>query len=85
VRVERRARGRWHRVQSFERDLAAGRRAIRFGARVKVGRRTRALATGRYRFSMQAADAAGNRSARLFREFRLVSGHRPVARKAARP
>jgi hypothetical protein len=34
---------------------------------------------------MQAADAAGNRSARLFREFRLVSGHRPVARKAARP
>ena len=74
VRVERRVRGRWRRVQSFERVLAAGRRSVRFGARVKSGRRTRALATGRYRFSMQAADGAGNRSPRLFRQFRLVSG-----------
>ena len=74
VRVERRVRGRWRRVQSFERGLAAGRRSVRFGARVKSGRRTRALARGRYRFSMQAADAAGNRSPRLFRQFRLVSG-----------
>jgi sugar lactone lactonase YvrE len=85
VRVERRARGRWHRVQSFERTLASGRRSIRFGGRVKSGRRTRALPIGRYRFSFQAADAAGNRSLRLFREFRLVSAARPVARKAARP
>ena len=80
VRVERNVRGRWRRVQSFERNLAAGRRAVRFGARVKSGRRTRALAAGRYRFSMQAADDAGNRSPRLFREFRLVTGKRPVAR-----
>ncbi len=76
VRVERRARGRWRRVQSFERTLAGGRRAVRFGARIKAGRRTRALARGRYRFSMQAADGAGNRSPRLFREFRLVAGKR---------
>ncbi len=76
VRVERRARGSWRRVQSFERGLAAGRRSIRFGARVKSGRRTRALARGRYRFSMQATDAAGNRSPRLFRQFRLVAGAR---------
>ena len=85
VRVERRTRGRWQRVQSFERNLAGGRRAIRFGARVKAGKRTRALAAGRYRFSIQAADAAGNRSPRLFRAFRLVAGSPPVARKAARP
>jgi sugar lactone lactonase YvrE len=85
VRVERRVKGRWQRVQSFERNLAAGRRAIRFGARVKAGKRTRALATGRYRFSMQAADGVGNRSPRVFREFRLVTGKRPLARKATRP
>ena len=76
VRVERRVRGGWRRVQSFERDLAAGRRSVRFGARIKSGRRTRALAAGRYRFSMQATDATGNRSPRLFREFRLVRGRR---------
>ncbi len=85
VRVERNVRGRWRRVQSFERNLAAGRRAVRFGARVKSGRRTRALAVGRYRFSMQTADDAGNRSPRLFREFRLVSGKRPVARGDRHP
>jgi len=83
VRVERRVRGRWRRVQSFERNLAAGRRSIRFGARVRSGRRTRALTSGRYRFSMQAADAAGNRSARLFRSFRLVAGNAPKARGGA--
>jgi sugar lactone lactonase YvrE len=85
VRVERRVRGRWRRVQSFERTLAAGRRSVRFGARVKSGRRTRALPAGRYRFSMQAADAAGNRSPRIFRSFRLVPGSKPVARGNRQP
>ncbi len=81
--MPRSGRGGWRRVQYFERKLAAGRRSIRFGARIKPGRRTRALPVGRYRFSMQAGDGAGNRSPRLFRQFRIVSGKKPVARGGA--
>ncbi len=84
VRVERKVKRRWRRVQYFERRLSAGRRAIRFGARVRSGRRTRALAVGRYRFSMRTADASGNRSPRVFRQFRLLPG-RALARGTRRP
>jgi sugar lactone lactonase YvrE len=74
VRVEQRRGRRWRRVQTIEKALAAGRRAIGFNARLRAGKKTRPFTRGRYRFSLQAADAAGNRSPRVFRAFRVVRG-----------
>ena len=74
ARVERRFRGRWRRLETIRRDLGKGRRSIAFKGRGVRGARNRALPRGRYRFSLQAHDAAGNRSARVLRAFRIVRG-----------
>ena len=63
-------------VRRFTRGGKAGRNSIRFSGRVRLrkkGRtRVRALKRGRYRFSLYARDAAGNRSEREQLEFRVV-------------
>ena len=72
VRVERKRGKRWYRVQSIEKSFKRGKRSIGFNARLRSGKRTRAFPRGSYRFSVQASDPAGNRSARVFRRFRVV-------------
>lgn len=72
VRVERRVGRRWHRVQTIEKGLATGGRSVTIRGRVTRGRRSVQFPRGRYRLSLQAEDGGGNRSARLFREFRIV-------------
>jgi hypothetical protein len=74
VRVERKRGRKWHRIQFIEKSLKRGRRSIGFNARLRSGKHTRAFARGSYRFSIQASDPAGNRSARVFRRFRVVRG-----------
>jgi sugar lactone lactonase YvrE len=74
VRVERKRGKKWHRIQSIEKSLKVGSRSIGFNARLRSGKRTRPFSAGSYRFSVQASDAAGNRSARAFRRFRVVRG-----------
>jgi hypothetical protein len=74
VRVERKRGRKWHRIQFIEKSLKPGSRSVGFNARLRSGKRTRPFPRGSYRFSVQASDAAGNRSARVFRRFRVVRG-----------
>ena len=62
------------RAGSFAATGQAGANTKRFSGRIRSGRRTRSLVPGRYRATLVATDAAGNRSAprRLF--FRIVGG-----------
>jgi PKD repeat protein len=59
---------RWLPVGTFTRTGAAGTNRVRFGGRL----RGRALAAGRYRLTVRAADSSGMRSATLAAAFRIV-------------
>jgi len=72
IRVERRAGRRWRRVQTIEKVLKKGRASVRIRGRVLAGGRSVQFPSGRYRLSMRASDPSGNRSPRIFRQFRLV-------------
>jgi sugar lactone lactonase YvrE len=74
IRVERREGGRYPRRQTIERTVAAGRRSIVFTGRVRRRGRSVALPRSVYRFSVRVSDPSGNRSARVFRSFRIVRG-----------
>ena len=63
--VQRPRKGRWRRLRTVARDLAAGVRRVRLGA----------LRAGRHRVSITATDAAGNRSAPVVVRF-VVSARR---------
>ena len=68
---------RWRGVRSFSRRARSGRNSVPFTGRVRAKRRrgrarTRALRPGRYRLILRARDAAGNRSERVTRRFRVV-------------
>ncbi|MEJ7715747.1 MAG: hypothetical protein WKF40_08650 [Thermoleophilaceae bacterium] len=54
--------------------MAAGRRSIAFTGRVRRRGRSVALPRSVYRFSVRVSDPSGNRSARVFRSFRIVRG-----------
>lgn len=63
VTISRRRHGRYRRVGSFTiKHAAAGRNRVRFRGRLRIRHRMRRLAAGRYRATLVAKDAAGNRS-----------------------
>jgi hypothetical protein len=74
VRVERREGRRWPRRETIERTVRRGRHSIAFTGRVRRHGRSVALPRARYRFSIRVSDPSGNRSARVFRYFRIVRG-----------
>jgi hypothetical protein len=69
--IRRRSGGR--RIGSFVRSAGAGPNSLRFSGRLRVRGRTLSLAPGRYRLTLVATDAAGNRSAARRVAFRVVS------------
>jgi PKD domain len=71
IRRGLRARGRWVAFGRFERQASAGRNAVRFSGRLRLGGRTRSLPPGRYRLTLVATDSAGNRSAAKRLPFRI--------------
>jgi sugar lactone lactonase YvrE len=68
-RIERRVGRAWRDAWSFTRRCDAGPGSARFNARE--------LRPGRYRVGVRAQDAARNRSRRVTRRFRVLSGRRP--------
>jgi hypothetical protein len=68
LRVQRLAGRRARTVGTLRRSGLAGANRVRFSGR--IGRRR--LAPGRYRLTVRATDAAGNRSAARSRTFRIV-------------
>jgi hypothetical protein len=69
--IRRRSGGRP--IGSFVRSAGAGPNSVRFSGRLRVRGRTLSLAPGRYRLTLVATDAAGNRSAARRVPFRVVS------------
>jgi hypothetical protein len=69
--IRRRSGGRP--IGSFVRSGGAGPNSVRFSGRLRVRGRTLSLAPGRYRLTLVATDAAGNRSAARRVSFRVVS------------
>ncbi len=69
--IRRRSGGR--RIGSFVRSAGAGPNSVRFSGRLRVRGRTLSLAPGRYRMTLVATDAAGNRSLARRVPFRVVS------------
>ena len=69
--IRRRSGGRP--IGSFVRSASAGPNSVRFSGRLRVRGRTLSLAPGRYRLTLVATDAAGNRSAPRRVPFRVVS------------
>jgi CSLREA domain-containing protein len=65
---------RWVAVRRFIRAGVAGRNSVMFSGRIRRGRRVRALKAGRYRATVRASDAAGNRSKAARVRFRVVRG-----------
>ena len=59
-------------VKRFTRSRASGRNSVAFSGRYRKNSKARKLTPGRYRFTMQARDAARNRSALVRRAFRVV-------------
>ena len=69
--IRRRSGGR--RIGSFVRAAGAGRNSVRFAGRLRVRGRTLSLAPGRYRLTLVAKDASGNRSPARRLPFRVVA------------
>jgi hypothetical protein len=69
--IRRRSGGRA--IGSFVRSAGAGPNSVRFSGRLRVRGRTQSLAPGRYRMTLVATDAAGNRSLARRVSFRVVS------------
>jgi hypothetical protein len=69
--IRRRSGGRL--IGSFVRSAGAGPNSVRFSGRLRVRGRTLSLARGRYRLTLVATDAAGNRSVARRVSFRVVS------------
>lgn len=69
--IRRRLGGR--RIGSFERAAGAGPNSVRFAGRLRVRGRTLSLAPGRYRLTLVAKDASGNRSPARRLPFRIVA------------
>jgi CSLREA domain-containing protein len=63
---------RWVAVRRFVRAGVGGRNSVAFSGRIVRGRRVRALEAGRYRATVRASDAAGNRSRAARVSFRVV-------------
>jgi hypothetical protein len=73
VRFTLRRRSGGRPIGSFVRSAGAGANSVRFSGRLRVRGRTLSLAPGRYRLTLVATDAAGNRSAARRVPFRVVS------------
>ena len=73
VRFTLRRRSGGRPIGSFARSAGAGANSVRFSGRLRVRGRTLSLAPGRYRLTLVATDAAGNRSAARGVPFRVVS------------
>lgn len=69
---DRSGRVRWVAVGTFNRQAGTGPNAVRFSGRLRVRGRTRSLRPGRYRLTLVATDAAGNRSAAKRLPFRVT-------------
>jgi hypothetical protein len=69
--IRRRSGGRA--IGSFVRSAGAGANSVRFRGRLRVNGRTLSLAPGRYRLTLVATDAAGNRSVARRVPFRVLS------------
>lgn len=63
---------RWVAVRRFVRAGVAGRNSTPFSGRITRGRKVRALSAGRFRATIRASDAAGNRSKAARVSFRIV-------------
>ena len=73
VKVQKRVRRRWRTVRTFKVKGKKGRNGVVFSGRIKRRhRRPSKLGRGRYRFQLQAADPAGNRSKAARVRFRIV-------------
>ena len=68
LRVERLVKGKRRAVGTLRRTATTGANRVRFSGR--IGRK--ALPGGRYRLTVRATDAAGNRSAPRTASFRIV-------------
>ncbi len=71
IKVQKRVHGRYRTVRTFKAKGKKGRNSVKFSGRIKRGHRRKKLAVGRYRFRVQAADTAGNRSSVRTRKFRI--------------